>query len=167
MTDTERFQKNCSLVGYVYQKEFAMYESYAADLIQEGNLALWKACKTYDESRGTTFSTFAYAVIRNAMRVYKTRVIEKHSGILSLDSPAGSENSEVTLKDILYAAEDNSAKYLIEVCLAKTPAKDQLILKRLMQGYTQEEIAHTYHMAQSTVSKCLNRFKKLLLEEQE
>ncbi|MCJ7702579.1 MAG: sigma-70 family RNA polymerase sigma factor [Anaerolineales bacterium] len=35
------------------------------DLVQEGRLALWQAVLNYDPQRGTTFSTYAWVVIRN------------------------------------------------------------------------------------------------------
>jgi DNA-directed RNA polymerase specialized sigma subunit len=36
-----------------------------ADLLQEGRIALWQAILKYDPQRGTTFSTYAWMVIRH------------------------------------------------------------------------------------------------------
>lgn len=67
----ELFLNNMKLVPFVYEnnkKKFTFTPSIDAnDLIQEGYISLFNACKNYDENKGK-FSTYAYFCIYGGMR---------------------------------------------------------------------------------------------------
>ena len=67
----ELFLNNMKLVPFVYKKnkkKFPLTPSIDAnDLIQEGYISLFNACKNYDETKGK-FSTYAYFCIYGGMR---------------------------------------------------------------------------------------------------
>lgn len=167
MTPTERFEQNQSLIGYVYQQSFTAWESEHEDLISEGRLGLWKACITFNEDWGVQFTTYAYPVIRNRMLSYINKYVVKHQNVISLDSVISDDGEGHTL--CLYEAvgKDDSVelKLLVKSCLARLCPVHRQIIELLMQGYTQDEIASSVHLSQSTVCRCLKRFKNIIMEE--
>ena len=80
MTNTiNRFHQlalaNRSLINKVLNKEFYGFREYFTpenlhDLCGEGYLALYKAATKFQENRGTTFATYAYTCVRNALLDY-------------------------------------------------------------------------------------------------
>lgn len=167
MTAEDRFNTNYALIHYTYNKLFTDYDLYKDELIEEGVLGLWKACVSFNESYGTQFSTYAYVIIQRCMTTFVKRVIHKNSCCVSLEGiiSEDGEGHEIYLIDALGEASYNAEKYRIQACMERISKRDADIINKLMQGYTQEEIAHTNHVSQATVSRCLTRFKNIYMEE--
>lgn len=163
MTPLERFESNEKIVYYVYQKEFPQHITAKEDLISEGRLGLWKACNSFNEERGTQFSTLAYVVVRRHMVQY-LRWLNKHKLTVSLEDKLPDEE-DICLIDTIGNNEDLTLGYSIIECLEKFSERDQQILKLLMCGYSQQETADMYHVSQATVSRALTKYKKLLERE--
>ena len=71
---------NRSLINKVLNKEFYDLRVYfthenLCDLQEEGYLALYKAASKFQEGRGTTFATFAYTCVKNALLDYIRKMI--------------------------------------------------------------------------------------------
>ena len=64
------FEPHLKIVNAIYNKYFKKYYWLKEDLIQEGNIALLRACEKFDSSKETKFITFASTCIRNAMMIY-------------------------------------------------------------------------------------------------
>ena len=75
------------------------------------------------------------------------------------------EGNGVCLHDMLYSSDDNPSKYLIEACFARLAQAEKTIINQLIFGWTQQEIADSLGISQSTVSRCLLKFKNLIQEE--
>lgn len=64
MTPEELFNKNEDLAKkYVNSNDIHISGNTKEDNYQIASMALWKACLSYDESRGTKFITYAWACI--------------------------------------------------------------------------------------------------------
>ena len=66
---------NRSLIDKVLNKEFYGFRAYLTpdnlcDLQEEGYIALYKAASRYQEGKGSTFATYAYTCVRNALLDY-------------------------------------------------------------------------------------------------
>lgn len=154
------FESNQGIVYAVYNKHFTGFGYLQEDLIQEGLLALWKACSTFDESRGCTFSTYAFTVVANAMRMY-LRKEKRHTETLPLDDtrkmPGDIEGTIVqamtdadTLDKVMHAAK----------CLGYED-----IVRLKIAGAKQVEIAEALGVTQATISKRLSAiFEKVKKE---
>ena len=71
ITVSQRIQDNMGLVGYIIKKHFPQLQgSNWEDVLSAGTVGLAKAANKYDESRGASFSTYAYTVIINEIRMY-------------------------------------------------------------------------------------------------
>ena len=74
------------------------------DIIQEGMIGLYKAIKTYDESKNNTFKTFANMCIeRQLITAIKTSNRQKHmplNSYLSLNATAYDDDNDTSLLEI-------------------------------------------------------------------
>ena len=97
MDKNDLFDSNKKLVYYVYNKYFDEVQSnklIKEDLIQEGFLALWRACSTYAEGR-SAFCTYATRAIYNSMLVYaKRKHFNKVCKNISIDAILSNKDEE-------------------------------------------------------------------------
>lgn len=167
MDPNERFNENSSLVPFIYHKKFYKYEGHKEDLLQEGYAALWKCCIGFDEQKGSKFTTYACAAIYYAMLEYVKSCIKKHCMVVSLESVVSEseEGSELRFIDILSVEDTNPTKYAIQESLNRMSTKDRAMICMLMEGKTQNQIAETLSVSQAMVSRRLQKFKQILMEE--
>ena len=170
MTPEQRFEENMPLVGFVMQKHFKsqLGTPNHDDLMQEGFIALWRACQTFDETLGCQLSTYAVKAILYAMAGYLKRESRVQERVISMDTVIAEdgEGSEVCLIDTLFVLpEDKSIENLIEFCIGLLKTVDQKIIRVLLDHHTQDETAKICNTSQTTVSRCLKRLRKILLEE--
>ena len=163
------FESNMSLVGYVYQRRFSSFENHHEDLMQEGYLALWKACLNFDPSRNIQFSTYAVPAIERRMRDYIQKFVMKHKLLISLDDVVSEdgEGRELHLYDILSLEEYSTAKQLINDALVQMKPKEQRVIRKLMEGYLQDQVSEELGISQSSISKYLTKFRKIISKEKE
>lgn len=172
MTPEQRFEENCPLVGFIFQKHFKRYTGtqYHEDLMQEGYLALWRACLTFNESLGYQFSTYAGTSIRFGMNSFlrkENKVSNRTVSIYDIIAEDG-EGEELYLIDALSATPDISfTKEIVDLCIRELCELDQKIVQAILSEHTQKETADMCNTSQSTVSRCLRRFRKLIAKEME
>lgn len=165
MTLEELFYEHENLVYFVYNKHFnsAKNHRYKDDLMQEGRLALWEACSTFDKSKETKFSTFAVTVIYHKMLEVLLK-LSKHAKNLSLNTAVlrGKEGDSYTLEECLPAKEEYSSidlKLIIQECLDTLSARDRQIVVLICDGYKQAQIAKYVNLSQAQISRILKQFK--------
>jgi RNA polymerase sigma factor (sigma-70 family) len=161
------FDRNMSLVPFIYSKKFYEYTDHKEDLIQEGYMALWRSCLNFDELKGFKFSTYACTSIYRKMLEYTQLNIQKHSGVVSIDSVIAEdgEGNELYIKDTLSNNREDFNRYAIQEALLRVSERDRSIVCKLMEGYTQNQIAEMHNISQASVSRCLHKFRTILLEE--
>lgn len=170
MTPEQRFEENCPLIGFIFQKHFKQYmgTKYHEDLMQEGYLALWRACLTFNESLGYQFSTYAGTSIRFGMNSFlrkENKVSNKTVSIYDVIAENG-EGEELYLIDALSTATESSfTKETVDLCIRELCELDQKIVQAILSEHTQKETADMCNTSQSTVSRCLRRFRKLVAKE--
>ena len=170
MTPEQRFKENTSLVGFMLNKHFKQYigTRYHEDLMQEGNLALWRACLTFNEALGYQFSTYAGASIRFGMNSFlrkENRVINNVVSLYDVIAENG-EGEEVCIIDALSnAPEVNFTKEIVEMCVREMSDSEQVIVRLLLSKHTQKETAVLCNISQSTVSRCIRKFRNIVAKE--
>lgn len=169
----QQFEKNKNLVYYVYYHRFSSNSKnnlYKEDIIQEGMLALWKACLNFNEKRNANFSTYAVLVIYHSMLSFVTRKLNKHYNTVSIESVVAEDKdgNELCLCDTLISPDAYSEKDMIAVInkiLESFPTCYKDIVEKIIKGYTQNEIGNILNMSQAQVSRKLKKFKEKFMED--
>ncbi len=162
MTKEELFNQNIKLAYYFANRYRVNYPHEMEDIKQVALLGLWKAANKYNGK--TKFATFACAVMSNTVNYY-LRHVKKHSNQSHLEDEIG---DKITLADVI--ASDNSEIDAIETKfefemkksymgaeISKLSARNQEVIKRLLRGETQCEIAKKMSLSQPQVSKIRQR----------
>jgi len=159
------FDSNVNLVYKVYNEWYWMYAWLEDDLIQEGLIGLWKACKTFDAERGHLFSTYAVVVIKNEMGMFIRKESKHFNRVSSLDAKICEESGVSfleTITDEQTKEEEEYHKWVIEVLIDKAKELGFWdILECRLQGMKQVDIAKKLNIHPATVSE---RMKKLFIE---
>jgi RNA polymerase sigma factor (sigma-70 family) len=88
---------NMNLIPYI-AREFSKNELVLEELVGEGTVALVQASRTFDEKRGTMFTTYAGTAIRNAMKKHLRNTSDNTVSFESVVNDEGLPLSE-TLAD--------------------------------------------------------------------
>ena len=158
----ELYQSNIKLTTYTAKKWLnGTPDIIHEDILAEARIALWKACKTFDNSKGFAFSTYAVRVISNQIGCFM-RQQKKYLNTASLDSTI-EDTKDITLLSALGYEPDflNEINYsFLLKKLDKYPC-----LKLLLFGKTQPQIAKLINRSQAQVSRRISKERKMLIEE--
>ena len=170
-------------LGLVYQQLIRFKLSTDQDAESYAYEALYNAIRTYDESTGAAFSTYATCVIANTLRMHLRKMNKKRQlEVVSYDAPVTNGEDSATIVDTLRQAEDTESIVLFnelsdvvadsfrKVYNTLNDTHKRVISMWYASDYkmTQVEIANALRLSQPTVSKALSHFKyKLKLELEE
>ena len=145
------------------------------DLIQEGMIGLYKAARGYDESRGTTFASFASLCIdRQIMTAITASNREKNvplNNYVSFETPAYNDDNENVYKlaDVITPDSDQNPEFIfIDKEYARTFEEnlvDQLsslerqVLDYHMEGKNYHQIAELMNKSPKSIDNALQRIK--------
>ncbi len=137
------------------------------DLISLGTIGLIKAAMTFQESKGTAFSTYACRCMENEIKMAINRE-KRHQGVLSLDkSIQADEEGKIVLLDTIetplsdFTQQDEERKTVenaIEFALNKLSGKKRLAVLYYIAGKKQEWISEHIGFSQSYVSRVWLKF---------
>ncbi len=156
---TDRYMTVARLIA----KSLCIPSDETPDYIQEGMLGFLSAVCSYDESRQTKFSTFAYVCIKNRMLSVLRKAAakgnipqelmvsyeEQSQSLLSHLTPETQLISERNIDDILCAVE-------------KLSPQEQKVFRLHLTGLSYEEIAEKLSVTVKAVDGTLQRARKKL-----
>lgn len=159
-TIEELYLENEKIVYFSLGKYFPDW-AFDEDAQQTAKMALWKACRDYDEKRGK-FSTCAIRYIRNEMWNY-LRAGRRRLPTVSLDDPIN-DTGESVLADIIPGDDDIvcDSLYLIDSRLSE---RRQKIVDCLAAGMTLQETADTIGISRTAVYNNIERIRQILSEK--
>lgn len=129
------------------------------DLVQEGLIGLLSAIRSYDESRGASFETFAYICITNRMKS-AISLAKKRTDTVSLDESQESPDVKADPQEIVLS--DDAAEKWFENAVKKLSALEEKVLKLYLSGYSYRQIAAAVDASEKTVDNALCRAKNKL-----
>lgn len=165
-----------------YAKKFAGYIKFGVieydDLIQTAQLSLWKACLTFDDTKGHKFFTYASRCLMNDLIMFKNKSFkEDHEDYISYNNDISGEEGESTFLDILLGEEgiDESVQSNIFIKDSmenlkdyyKFEGKDELaeIVDNIIKGYTIDELIEIFNYDRKHIKSCYELIKYLLEKE--
>lgn len=162
------FEKNMGLVYFVYQKKFSRYSYLKDDLCQEGFIALFNSCKTFDENKGILFCTYATRSIYNNMLGYLLRKELKYKFRHITFSELSENNVD---PDYLSQTPpiDEDLIFLKDTILnnsAKLSEKNKAVIySYLFEDLTQYDIAEKFNFSQPHICRLIKKFKNKIKED--
>lgn len=133
----------------------------AEDLFQEGLIALHTAVKTYSESGGASFRTYATACIRNrlvsAIRAANNLRNKINNIAVSLDDQLDEPSAPQTEPENALMA-DEGIRELMELAQNNLSAMEMQVLAHYIEGDSYEEIAGKLGI---TVKSCDNAMQRV------
>lgn len=146
------------------------------DVVQEGMIGLFKAIRDFDNTKQTSFKSFAeICVRRQVLTAIKNATRQKHmplNSYISLSKPAYDDNSEDTLIDTLTVNESTNPEELfigkenIEILGVKIEENlsklEKEVLKMYLNGISYQEIASIMGRPPKSIDNALQRVKKKL-----
>lgn len=149
------------------------------DLLQYSYCGLWKACLNYKESE-SKFSTFAINHIRwhvtmrlkrdcNIMKVHQREKFEDDNRYEIVDIDAVPEGEDVSSFHEIIPSDANTEGDALSILLQRlveaiAPERTIEILKRKLNGESNQSIANTYGLTREAVRMDLVRLKNQLRE---
>lgn len=162
MTKEELFEKNTLMAYKIANRYRTNYNGYYEDIKQEALTGLWKACQSYDDTRGC-FSTYAYPCISNTINMY-IRTLRKHQDHdISINQPV---TDELYLEDMLGAEDENIEQLLDSMILDEIKEnfdscfrneRERKVYSLFLEGRRQQEIADELYLSQPVVSRIERR----------
>lgn len=164
MEEYERLIIENEALVYHVLKQMHLY-SQLEDYYDVGMIGLCKAAKTFDNSKGSKFSTYACICIRNTILMDirdQKRQCDYYS--VSLQTHVGGEKDEILLEDTIsdYELEvdilNREEKMALIESIRKLNDEDrQMIDLYFWKEMTQKEIAKYLNMSQANVSRRIQR----------
>ena len=140
------------------------------DLFQVGVIGCIKAINTFKTDMPLSFTTYAYPVIANDIKMYLRSLSSKNKHVVSIDEVMYTDNdgSDIYLLDMIEDDDiQNSPELYIDAiitreilltALAKLRPDDRRLIERRFglngeQKHTQDELAEIYDLSQSYLSR--------------
>lgn len=158
------FLENTALAYHILHKDFPTF-AQSEDMKQEALLGLWRACISFDPSKGK-FSTYAGCCILNAIR-YALRGYQKQPETVSLNQPISEEGS--TLEDLLEDPYPSVDEGLIDLVtfLKGLPERERKLIQCRLDGLTQNQISAEMGLSQTWCSRILKKMRQEYLKQEE
>lgn len=160
---TDLFERYTSLVKYVLSR-YSVSSRYYEDVLQEGNLALLDAVRSFDETKGIAFETYAFiCVSRRVHRAISTFQAKKHQ-LLSTALPLEEESfvHQVALSPEQILLEKESIHRLWNNINTLLSPLERKVLCLYLQGESYKAIANILQVKVKTVENALLRVRQKL-----
>ncbi|MDO4940467.1 MAG: sigma-70 family RNA polymerase sigma factor [Erysipelotrichaceae bacterium] len=158
-------EENRSLITKVVNAQTTEYGDYSIDkdeLEQIATIALYEACKKFDESKGMSFKSYAYMVIRSRITTCysgRAKVYNKEYYSLNADRYAIYKRADKVCDSAYIYHKNKEFEESINEFINGLSSRDKLIIECRKQEMSNKEIAEKLNTTQKSV---YNRLRYLL-----
>lgn len=182
MDENELYKKNYGLVKTMagrYANKFSKAHGSVIeydDLVQIGGYGLVNAIRTFDESQGWTFGTYASKCILNEIfkeirRNTRQKNYDENTTLASIQTLVATEEGEVTLEDYLGDYDKNFSSVedrdiidkILEIAKRTLNDVEYDLWYRQIQGATVFSLADEQGLNRTTMYMRINSYKKKVL----
>ena len=159
----DRIRECAPLARFTIKKYFpSLYGD--EDILQIAMIALWKAVVTFNQDKGVAFSTYTVRCIISSLNsVIRDQHAQKRTGTNVSFEEKLPGTDRLTYKENITGAKDVHFIDTEAIQKALTP-EDRETLHLLLSCKTQGEMAQRIGASQSTVSRRVNRVRKVLTD---
>lgn len=155
-----QLEENMGLVYWVLQKYYPTFLG-DDDIVQEARIGLWKACVTFNESKGN-FSSYAVTCILNNIRMYfRKHERQTRNIVVSLDDFTDEEKTTTVgglIEDPIARVEDSGI--FVKDFISKLSEKEQRIIWLQFASVRQVDACKVLKCTQAHYSRLLSRIRK-------
>lgn len=160
------FYDNLKLVKFIYKKYFSNFSSMKDELIQEGNISLWKIIPKYDESKGE-FSTFAGTVIRNKMKNCIRKEINYRKHLISDSELYNGDFIDDYFQEVEKDEDKPNVGHIYKTIVNGLGDSKQKIINDWSNCQNTYKVAEKNSVSRQYVCKVVNVFKNVFKDEYE
>ena len=139
----------------------------ADDIVQEGLLGLFHAIRSYDETKGASFRTFAFLCInRQLLKVQRSVARQKHAPLNNYlpfyedGQPVDPSLTQQSAEDIIISGEQLAAvRQSIEKQLTSLESR---VLSLYLSGYSYTQISQKLGVKAKSVDNAMQRIRRKL-----
>lgn len=130
------------------------------DLFQEACISLFEACRQYDPSKKTKFSTFAYRVIYCRLGKEILKIVKVIQNEVYMYDEAEYIDRMMLVRDSEFTYSVQYARRNFFESVSYLSNEDQTILKMRLDNYSYKEIADKLNITPKRVDNRLNRLRR-------
>lgn len=137
------------------------------DMFQTGTIGLLKAINTFDDSRGYSFSTYAFPIVRNELLLVFRKSKRSVKAAFSLDDNVDTGNGEsVPYAEMISDGKDyeeNAVNLMLaqQIFEELSPREQRIFIMFFVEGKTQREISEALGISQSYISRIIKGIGKI------
>ena len=152
--------------GVVCAKANSIAQKDTEDIIQEGLMGLWSAVQTYDSDKNTSFRTYAFRCIENAVRSETKRKTGKkyipNANIVYLDSDNANDIQDTfpNPEDSIIQKEDYLR--MVEKIKSVLSKRELKVLSYYLAGNSYQKIAEIMNCDVKSIDNAVQRIRKKL-----
>lgn len=156
------FNENRNFSKFILKRYFIEF-LHDDDMNQVADLGLWKACTTFNHSKGTKFTAYATRVIRNEV-FQEMRKRKKIIQTVSLDEPISDEMPNVSMGDCI----PDNYDFISEIAIKRnvhnmfcgSTHKQRKIVTLYVNGLSRKEIAEKTGVLVLILAELLENLRK-------
>ena len=137
------------------------------DMFQTGIIGLLKAINTFDASKGYSFSTYAFPIVRNELLMEFRKSKKSVNAAFSLDDNVDIGNGESVSYAEMIADRKDYEENTVNSMLAQqifeelSPREQRIFIMFFVEGKTQREISEALGITQSYISRIIKGIGKI------
>lgn len=160
------FEDNIRLAYSMAQKIYSKHKDYFEfdDIKQHCLIGLFKACKTFDKSKGFTLGTYSARVMYNEFNMILRKMNFKYK-IHSFDSIVESSKNESLCFIDMIGTEDLELKNiennigLLDYINKNFKDRDLKIIYKILKGEKQKAIGKEFNLSQAQIARIRKKLK--------
>lgn len=162
-------EENINLTYSTLNKYFFQYRN-DEDFQELALIGLWEACKTFDENKKNSFSTYAVKCIKNRIlnEIKKDRELSNNIEIVSLDNPItadGKTTYKENFENHNLLRNVVNKEYDFKKAFESLTSEERKLFNYFLSDLSHSEIAKKYGASRQAIERKFKKIKRKMSKE--